>query len=99
MFEARLTDYDTVVFEAASHDESIVVAVGRGGNALGVELQAPAMALTDAELANRIVKLNTLAHLRSQAALRHEWEAQHVNVSATLPTEDQVAGYEALIDF
>ncbi|VBA33179.1 hypothetical protein LAUMK4_05894 [Mycobacterium persicum] len=99
MFEASLADYDTVVFEAASRDESIVVAVGRSGNSLGVELQAAAMALSDAELANRIIKLNTLAHLRSQLALRQEWEAQHITVSSALPTEAQVASYEALIDF
>lgn len=99
MSEAPSTDYDTVVFEAVSRDESIVVAVGRSGNSLGVELQAAAMQLSDAELANRIIKLNTLAHLRSQLALRQEGEAQHVTVSSTLPTEDQVASYEALIDF
>ena len=63
------------------------------------EQQAAAMQLSDAELANRIIKLNTLAHLRSQLALRQEWEAQHVTVSSALPTKDQVASYEALIDF
>ena len=73
--------------------------LGRSGNSLGLELQAAAMQLSDAELANRIIKLNTLAHLRSQLALRQEWEAQHVTVSSALPTEDQVASYEALIDF
>lgn len=99
MCEAPSTDYDTVVFEAASRDESIVVAVGRSGNSLGVELAAAAMQLSDAELANRIIKLNTLAHLRSQLALRQEWESQHVTVSSALPTEDQVASYEAVIDF
>ncbi|MGH3969010.1 MAG: DUF2694 family protein [Mycobacterium sp.] len=99
MSEAPPTDFDTVVFEATSRDESIVVAVGRSGNSLGVELHAPAMALSDAELANRIIKLNTLAHLRSQLALREEWEASHVTVSSALPTHDQVATYEALIDF
>ena len=56
MSEAPPTDFDTVVFEAASRDESIVVAVGRSGNSLGVELLAEAMDLSDAELASRIIK-------------------------------------------
>ena len=76
-----------------------MVAVGRSGNSLGVELLAEAMELSDAELANRIIKFNTLAHLRSQLALREEWEASHVAVSSALATAEQVASYEALIDF
>lgn len=99
MSEAPPTDFDTVVFEAASSDESIIVAVGRSGNSLGVELSAEAMELSDAELATRIIKLNTLAHLRSQVALRDEWEASHVAVSSPLATAEQVASYESLIDF
>ena len=99
MSEAPPTDFDTVVFEAASRDESIVVAVGRSGNSLGVELLAEAMDLSDAELASRIIKLNTLAHLRSQLALREEWESARVSVSSSLATAEQVASFEALIDF
>jgi hypothetical protein len=99
MSDAPPTDFDTVVFEAACRDESIVVAVGRSGNSLGVELLAEAMDLSDAELANRIIKLNTLAHLRSQLALREEWESARVSVSSSLATAEQVASFEALIDF
>nr|VTP02313.1 hypothetical protein BIN_B_04465 [Mycobacterium riyadhense] len=97
MFEAA--DCDTAVFEAASRDAAIVVRVGRGGNTLGVQLEPAAMKLSDAQLANRIVQLNTLAHLRSQLALRLEIENNHAGVSSALPTEDQVQSYEAWIDF
>jgi uncharacterized protein DUF2694 len=99
MSEVPLTDYEAAVFEAASRDDSIVVAVGRSGNSLGVALQESALRLSDAELANRIIRLNTLAHLRSQLALRLELDAKRASVSSALPTGDQVASYEALIDF
>jgi hypothetical protein len=88
-----------VVFEAASQDDAVVVAVGRSGNSLGVYLEAPAMRLTDAELASRIVKLNTLAHLRSQVALRNELERHRASVSRALATEEQVRAFESFIDF
>ena len=96
MLEAPL---ETAVFEAASRDDAIVVAVGRGGNSLGVRLRAPAMRLSDGELATRIVKLNTLAHLRAQLALRTELEARRATVSNGLATEEQVRAFETLIDF
>lgn len=97
MFDAA--HCETAVFEAASRDAVIVVSVGRHGNTLGVQLEAAVMELSDAELANRIIQLNTLAHLRSQLALRLEMENNHAVVSGALPTEDQVQSYEAWIDF
>jgi hypothetical protein len=88
-----------VAFEAASRDDAIVVAVGATGNTLGVKLQTPATRLSDAELANRIIKLNTLAHLRSQLALRSELDARGAGASPALATEEQVRAFESLIDF
>ena len=87
------------MFEAAARDASVIVQVGRGGDTLGVQLEPAAMELSDAELANRIVRLNTLACLRSQLALRLEMENNHVEVSVPLPTESQVAAYASTIDF
>jgi hypothetical protein len=88
------------VFEAASRDEAVIVQVGRGGGTLGVQLEEAAMELTDSELASRIVRLNTLAYLRSQLAIRLEMEANRVEgISMRLPTEQQVKSYEALIEF
>lgn len=87
------------MFEAANRDESVIVHVGRNGESLRVQLEAPAMQLGDAELASHIVRLNTLAYLRSQLALRQEMEQNHFQVTLPLPTEDQVAQYAATIDF
>jgi len=97
MLEAPVDE--TVVFEASSRDGSIVAMVGPGGASLGVRLEPPAMKLTDAELANRIVLLNTLAHLHAQLARRRELEALHAEVSDSLADETQVRAFERLIDF
>lgn len=87
------------MFEAASRDESVIVRVGRQGDTLDVQLDSAAMRLGDAELANQIVRLNTLAYLRSQLALRLELEQNRFEVTLPLPTEDQVQAYTATIDF
>lgn len=88
------------MFEAVSRDESIIVRVGRNGNTDGVQLEPPAMQLTDDELASRIVRLNTLAYLRSQLALREEMTRNHVEaISTRLPTALQVEAYARTIDF
>ncbi|GBE67816.1 hypothetical protein MFM001_42780 [Mycobacterium sp. MFM001] len=88
------------MFEAASRDESVIVHVGRRGDTLRVQLEPAAMQLTDDELANRIVRLNTLAYLRSQLAIRLEMESNKVEgISVRLPTEQQVSAYAATIDF
>ncbi|MGH3556022.1 MAG: DUF2694 domain-containing protein [Mycobacterium sp.] len=87
------------MFEAASRDASVIVRVGRQGDALGVQLELAAMQLGDAELANQIVRLNTLAYLRSQLALRLELERNRFQVTLPLPTEAQVETYAATIDF
>jgi hypothetical protein len=88
------------VFEATSRDETIIVSVDRQGASTGVQLEPAAMELADAELAARIIRLNTLAFLRSQLALRLEMERNHVeNVGSFLPTEDQVTAFAMTIDF
>jgi hypothetical protein len=88
------------VFEATSRDETIIVSVDRHGASTGVQLEPEAMELADAELAARIIRLNTLAYLRSQLALRLEMERNHVeNVGSFLPTEDQVTAFAMTIDF
>ncbi|MGD9621568.1 MAG: DUF2694 domain-containing protein [Mycolicibacterium sp.] len=88
------------VFEATSCDDTIIVCVDRNGASVGVQLEPKAMDLADAELASRIIRLNTLAYLRSQLALRLEMEGNHVdNVGSFLPTEDQVAAFATTIDF
>ena len=86
------------VFEARSRDDSLIVYVGRGGNTISLALQEPAMHMSDHELATRIMHLNTLAFMRSQLALRLEMEGNHAVVE-DLPTEAQVARFEAMIDF
>ena len=88
-----------MTFEAASRDASVIVRVGRQGDALGVQLEPAAMQLGDAELANQIVRLNTLAYLRSQLALRLELEQNRFQVTLPLPTEAQLEAYAATIDF
>ena len=88
------------VFEATSRDETLIVSVDRHGASTGVQLEPEAMELADAELAARIIRLNTLAYLRSQLALRLEMERNHVeNVGSFLPTEDQVTAFAMTIDF
>jgi hypothetical protein len=87
------------MFEAASRDASVIVRVGRQGDALGVQLEPAAMQLDDPELANQIVRLNTLAYLRSQLALRLELEQNRFQVTLPLPNEAQVEAYAATIDF
>lgn len=88
------------MFEAASRDESIIVRVGRNGDTAGVQLEPPAMRLADDVLASRIVRLGTLAYLRSQLALREEMFRNRVEgISTRLPTAPQVEAYAATIDF
>ncbi|MGV7254542.1 hypothetical protein PJI20_10330 [Mycobacterium kansasii] len=87
------------MFEAASRDSSVIVTVGRAGDTLSVQLEPPAMQRSDAELANQIVRLNTLAYLKSQLALRLEMEDNRFQVTTPLPTEAQVEAYAATIDF
>jgi len=87
------------MFEAASRDSSVIVKVGRGGDTLSIQLEPRAMDLTPPDLANRIVRLNTLAYLKSQLALRLEMEQNRSQVTIPLPTEAQVEAYAATIDF
>jgi uncharacterized protein DUF2694 len=95
-----VSDPDFSVFEAANHDQSVIVHVGRNGDTRAVQLEPAAMELPDQELSSRIVRLNTLAYLRSQLAIRREMEANRVEgISGRLPTEPQVNAYAATIDF
>jgi hypothetical protein len=87
------------VYEAASRDESIIAVVGCRGQTLGVQLEAAAMKLGEGDFAYRVIKLNTLAHLRSQLARRREMEGAGFPVSRSLPTAEQVAAYEEMIEF
>lgn len=88
------------VFEATSRAETIIVFADRQGAATGVQLEPEAMELVDEELAARIIRLGTLAYLRSQLAMRLEMERNHVeNVGSFLPTEDQVKAFATTIDF
>lgn len=88
-----------MLFEAKSKDSSIIVTVDLNGTTKGVQLEPEAMELADFELSNRIQRLNTLAFLRSQLAIRLQWEAANKVVRTPLPTEMQVQRYEATIDF
>lgn len=88
-----------MLFEAKSQDHSIIVTVNLNGTTTGITLEPQAMELNEAELSSRIVRLNTLAYLRSQLAIRLEWEANNKEIRGKLPTEIQVARYAETIDF
>ncbi|QSN49629.1 Uncharacterised protein [Mycobacteroides abscessus subsp. bolletii] len=87
------------LFEAKSRDHSIIVTVDLNGTTKGITLEPAAMDLTEAELCGRIVRLNTLAYMRSQLAIRLQWEANKKEILGKLPTEIQVARYAETIDF
>ncbi len=77
-----------------------VVAVARTGASAGWQLEPGGMESADEERAARIIRLNTLAYLRSQLARSLEMERNHVeNVGSFLTTEDQVAAFAMTIDF
>lgn len=78
---------------------AILVRVGRGGQSLEVQLGDDALRLPDAELASRIIRLNTLAYLRSQLALREEIEERGHHVTSDLPTREQISAFEKTITF
>lgn len=88
-----------MLFEAKSQDRSIIVTVDLNGSTKGITLEPAAMELTEAELSSRIVRLNTLAYMRSQLAIRQQWEANHKEIRGKLPTEIQVQRYAQTIDF
>ncbi|VBA62424.1 hypothetical protein [Mycobacterium attenuatum] len=88
-----------MIFEAASRDSAIIVTSDLNGTTTHVQLEPAAMELTEAELCNRLMRLATLAFLRSQLAIRLQWEANHKQVLTNLPTEAQVSAYAATIDF
>lgn len=88
-----------MIFEAASRDTAIIVTADKNGSTTHVQLEAGAMELTEASLCNRVLRLSSLAWLRSQLAHRLEWEATGWQVQSKLPTEAQVAAYAATLDF
>ena len=85
-------------FEAVSCRGDLVVSVGSDGVALGVRLSPAVMDLPAAELATRIVRLNTLAHLRCQLALDRRVRSDDGDRGA-LRSAAQVAAYARTIDF
>lgn len=74
------------VYTASSADDALAVAVG-DGISTRVRLSPAATSVGDGELINRIIRLNTLAVLRRQAA------------DSPARSEAQVAAYAATIDF
>lgn len=88
-----------MIFEAASRDSAIIVTSDLNGTTTNVQLEPAAMDLTEAELCNRLIRLATLAYLRSQLQIRLQWEANNKQVLSPLPTEAQVSAYAATIDF
>lgn len=87
------------MFEETSRDSALIVTVDPGGGTEYVQVEEAAMELTEAEFCNRVIRLNTLAYLKSQLAIRLDWEAKGKQVLTNLPTEMQVARYAATIDF
>lgn len=87
------------MFEAASRDAAIIVTADLNGSTTHVQLEPDAMRLSEAELCNRVIRLATLAFLRSQLEVRLKMEANNKTVLTNLPTEAQVARFAATIDF
>jgi hypothetical protein len=85
-------------YEAASGRGDLVVSVGSDGVALGVRLSPAVMDLPAEELATRIVRLNTLAHLRCQLAIDQTVRSDGGDQCA-LRSAAQVAAYARTIDF
>ncbi|SIK91990.1 hypothetical protein [Mycobacteroides abscessus] len=87
------------MFEETSRDSALIVTVEAGGGTEYVQVEEAAMGLTETEFCNRVIRLNTLAYLKSQLAIRQKWEANGKQVLTNLPTEMQVQRYAATIDF
>ncbi len=96
MGELRGTGMDG--YEAASGRGDLVVSVGSDGVALGVRLSPAVMDLPAEELATRIVRLNTLAHLRYQLDIDQVVRRVGGDQDA-LRSASQVAAYARTIDF
>jgi hypothetical protein len=85
-------------YEAVSGRGELAVSVGGDGVPLGVRLSPAAMDLPAEELATRIVRLNTLAHLRFQLAIDQGARSDGGDQTA-LRSAAQVAAYARTIDF
>ena len=85
-------------YEAVSGRGELVVSVGADGVPLGVRLSPAVMDLPAEELATRIVRLNTLAHLRYQLAIEQRVRSDGGDQCA-LRSAAQVAAYARTIDF
>jgi len=85
-------------YEAASGRGELVVSIGGDGVALGVRLSPAVMDLPAEELATRIVRLNTLAHLRFQLAIAQRVRSDD-GERGSRRTAAQVAAYARTIDF
>jgi hypothetical protein len=85
-------------YEAVSGRGELAVSVGVDGVPLGVRLSPTLMDLPAEELATRIVRLNTLAHLRYQLAIDQGVRSDGGDQGA-LRSAAQVAAYARTIDF
>jgi hypothetical protein len=84
--------------EAASGRGELVVSVDADGVSRGVRLSPAVMELPAAELASRIVRLNTLAYLHCQLVIDQGTRSDQTNRIA-LPSAAQIAAYAQTIDF
>jgi hypothetical protein len=84
-------------YEAVSGRGELAVSVGVDGVPIGVRLSPTVMDLPAEELATRIVRLNTLAHLRYQLAI--DKRVRSDGREGFLRSAAQVAAYARTIDF
>jgi hypothetical protein len=85
-------------YEASTGRGELVVSIGSDGAALGVRLSPAVMDLPAEELAMRIVRLHTLAHLRFQLAVDQRVRSDDGDRCAPRSAM-QVAAYARTIDF
>lgn len=85
-------------YEAASGRGELVVSVGGDGVPLSVRLSPEVMNLPAEELASRIVRLNTLAYLHYQLAIRQGVRGDRADPAA-LRSAAHVAAYAQTVDF
>ena len=85
-------------YEAVSRRGELAVSVGVDGVPIGVRLSPTVMDLPAEELATRIVRLNTLAHLRYQLDIDQRVRSDGRD-QGFLRSAAQVAAYARTIDF
>ncbi|MBL1079759.1 hypothetical protein JK358_35695 [Nocardia sp. 2] len=84
-------DRDTVVFEVFNPDSSVGVGCNREGEVIGLHLNDDARDNGDSWLAEEILRVAQLTHLKSRLGLRREMESNgvlpHTVDAFDLPTE------------